>query len=124
MLGLGLNVNLSAAALDAAIPGRPTTSMAIETGNVFDLQSVQSEILTALAQTLRELQAGGFAALASEWAAHDGLSGQMLRLALNETQTVEGNYAGVDELGRLCLTDTHGIRTSYWAGEVQKLLNG
>ena len=121
VLGLGLNVNLSAATLDAAIPDRPATSMAVETGHAFDLEAVQSEVIETVAHTLRELQVGGFAALATEWAEHDGLIGHPLRLALNEAQTVEGNYAGVDELGRLCLTDAHGERTAYWAGEVMKI---
>ncbi len=121
VLGLGLNVNVPAATLKQEIPGRPATSMAVETGQAFELEAVQAELLINVVSALRELQAGGFAALAPEWAAHDALNGRSLRLALNETQTVEGNYAGVDELGRLRLTDKQGKSTAYWAGEVQRL---
>ena len=122
VLGLGLNVNVPAATLKRVIPERPATSLAVETGLAFDLEAVQAEVLESVVRALRELQAGGFAALAPEWAAHDALSGRSLRLALNETQTVEGRYAGVDELGRLCLTDKQGKNTAFWAGEVQRLL--
>lgn len=124
VLGIGLNVNIPAATLAAAIPDRPATSMALEAGRRFEPEAVQSEILEKVTQAILELQAGSFAALAAEWAAHDGLCGQRLRLSLHETQAVEGRYAGLDRLGRLCLTDARGQCTAYWAGEVQKLLDG
>jgi BirA family biotin operon repressor/biotin-[acetyl-CoA-carboxylase] ligase len=117
VLGIGLNVNMTEADLEALDLLQPSTSMAIEGGTDFDTEQVLSGLLAALESVLAGRQAS---AIHETWSQHDALAGQDVTVATGDL-TVSGTYAGMAPDGRLLLTDESGTEHSFWSGDVTLL---
>jgi BirA family biotin operon repressor/biotin-[acetyl-CoA-carboxylase] ligase len=116
VLGIGLNVNFSQAALGRYALMQPATSLLIETGRRWDLQDVRKGLQAHLERTLA-LAEGGFDALRADWDAHDALRGREVAVTTC-AETIAGRYEGIDADGRLMLTGADGLERRFWSGDV------
>lgn len=108
IIGVGLNVRLTPALRAQA--GQPVNDLVSLSGGVApDRNRVAAALVGALVDGLRQFEHNGFAAFVDEYAGHDLLRGQPLRLhgALGE---LEGTGAGVDARGALLLQTGDGVR--------------
>lgn len=109
IIGVGLNVRLTPALREQA--GQPVNDLVSLAGGVApDRNQVAATLIGALVEGLRQFEREGFAAFIDEYASHDLLRGQPLRVqgALGEW---EGTGAGVDARGALLLQTRDGLRS-------------
>jgi BirA family biotin operon repressor/biotin-[acetyl-CoA-carboxylase] ligase len=117
VLGIGLNVNLSATDLATMDLAQPATSMHIETGQEFDIDSVFVSLLKHLESSLDSVRREGKKRLTESWRSHDALIGESIAVH-TENSIISGHYSGLDDDGRLCLVDDTGQKYRFWAGDV------
>jgi len=115
IIGIGLNVNLSADIL--ATIDRPTTSLQMLLGAAQDRNHIAAAIINGLCADLERFQNQGFSAFQAEWDQHDILHGQEITLNLDHGQVI-GKAVGVDPAGQLLLQLPSGETRAYSAGEV------
>jgi len=119
-LGMGLNVNVSVDDLSAAGLSETATSMSIEHGKLFDVETVRRSLLKALDLLIERLLKEGVSAIENTWNAFDWLDGSILEIeAPHGLQT--GEYCGVDRMGRLRLRDSKGREHVLSSGDVRKI---
>lgn len=113
IVGVGLNVNLR----EGCGIDRPVTSMRIETGRRFDLDTVLRDVLACLAVRLEDWKAGGFFAIRREWEARaDGLG---RRVSVRDgTASRTGVLEGFGSYGELLLRGDDDRMSTLWAGEI------
>jgi len=101
IVGIGLNLRLTPDLHRQA--GQPASDLAsLCAGSPPDRNRVAAALIAALAQGLGEFEREGFAAFAADYARHDLLRGQPLRLS-GAHGAFEGVGAGVDARGALQL---------------------
>jgi BirA family biotin operon repressor/biotin-[acetyl-CoA-carboxylase] ligase len=123
VLGIGLNVALSAAAR------REIETAAVQVAAVADACAaapsrnlLAGAILDELLSMLGEFERDGFAAFREAWMALDGLRGRPARVLLGST-VISGTARGVDEEGALLL-DTGDRIQRFVSGEASLRLEG
>ncbi len=115
VVGIGLNVNLGAAALERI--DRPATSVALETGARHDVPPLLDSLLVRLARRLSQWEAGGFAALRADWMARCVWIGE--RVIVREgALDHEGVLEGFGEGGQLVLRLQGDKREELWSGDL------
>lgn len=120
VLGMGLNVNLTKADLQASNLADTATSMLISRNREFDLADVRSKLISRLQTTFEKARHKGFSWIANDWARHDWLTGHEVRIEAGNG-AVRGVYSGMDDTGALCLADSSGARHTFTAGDVVRL---
>lgn len=120
VLGLGLNVNMTAAELEAARLDRPATSMREALDREFDLGIVFKQLLSSLAARFDQVAREGTGPLWDAWRQNDWLRGQFIRVTVAAGQ-IDGEYRGVDDEGRLIILSADGIEQALWSGDVERV---
>ncbi len=112
-VGIGVNVNQTAAELPATTP-IPATSMRIVDGQVRDRAALLARVASGLETSYRAWQAEGLATMAAELESRDVLRGQRIRV-----DAVEGIAAGIGPDGALLVEQHDGARVPVVAGSVE-----
>lgn len=116
VIGVGLNLRLTDALRAQA--GQPVADLAgLCGGQPPPRNRVAAMLIQALADGLRQFEAGGLAGFADEYARHDLLYGQPLRLS-GPRETFEGTGAGIDARGALLVQLSDGGRRTVDAADV------
>jgi len=118
VLGIGLNVNLSAVDLPAAQLRRPATSLQLETGRTFNLETVLHSLVEGLEKSSRRCVSPE--ALRLSWSEKDALRDQSLKIEMGG-ETVSGRYLGINLDGQLMLETGEGIQQNFWSGDVERV---
>ncbi len=101
LLGIGINVNLSANDLPEELRER-ATSIRIATGRVCDRIEVADSLFSSLDSRYMELLASGFTPMRPAWERYSALTGKRVAI-VNGGRRVEGTVRGVDDEGALML---------------------
>lgn len=118
VIGVGLNVNLTRRQLDGI--GRPATSMRVESGCAFDIESVLATLLQYLPRRIEQWETGRFPGLRADWIAKSG--GLGYSVCINDGQHARrGIVTGYGDSGELLLKTVDGRRLSVWSGELQRI---
>lgn len=120
ILGLGLNVNQSAADLDAGALLQPATAMALESGTPHRLEAVLQDLRPRLESMLTLATPDGRDQLASAWRRHDALTGHAITVE-GANATLQGDYLGLDAMGALRLRVADGDTRTLFTGDVRSL---
>jgi BirA family biotin operon repressor/biotin-[acetyl-CoA-carboxylase] ligase len=115
VLGIGLNVNMTAA--DAAAIDRPATSLLIETGDEREVADVLDALLPHLDRRLADWRSAGFTALAPAWRERCHNLGQTIEVGDGDNRQ-RGVLLGFGEAGQLRLRREDGREVEIWAGDV------
>mgnify|MGYP003575408965 CR=1 FL=1 len=116
VLGIGLNVNYSVAAMPEELRAR-ATSMAASTGTQVSRESVLARLIQDIDRCYGELEESGFEILRRRWETHFDLRGRRIQVEL-DGQPLTGRALGIDGEGALILEDEQGRRRSIVAGDV------
>jgi BirA family biotin operon repressor/biotin-[acetyl-CoA-carboxylase] ligase len=114
VLGLGVNINMSAenlAALD-----QPATSLRAETGQIHDREKFLRELLEKLFAFYEQAQNAGFAKLVETWQNELDLAGKKVKIQTVQ-QEVYGTVIQVDKTGALLVATAQGVE-KVLAGDV------
>ncbi len=115
VLGIGLNVNLTAA--EAERLDQPATSLFMETGHEETPEAVLAELSARLEVWLQRWSEAGFAALRECWLARAENLGQLVSVGRGSGQR-RGRLHGFGERGELLLADpATGRIEPIWSGE-------
>ena len=117
ILGVGLNVNATAAELTAAGLDRPVTSMRDLAGRAFDPAEILVALLRNLTVRMDDVRTNALVNIWETWKRHDWLSGRHVCVT-NQGQTLQGTYLGLDNEGRLRIRTSAGAEESLWTGDV------
>jgi BirA family biotin operon repressor/biotin-[acetyl-CoA-carboxylase] ligase len=116
LVGIGVNVNLDAAALPAEIATTATSLRAV-TGHVVDRVGFAARLLAAVEARYGQFVAGGFPAIRPAFDATAFLTGREVRVS-GPDAVVQGRVLGVDDEGALRLEQPGGAVLRVLAGEV------
>ena len=116
ILGIGVDVNLDAAALPADLR-RIATSVKIETGQSWNRADVAAAILRELDADYRRVCRGQFAALADEWESRCATLGQNVTIDIGGRK-VRGRAEALDDDGALLVRTQHGRLERIIGGDV------
>jgi BirA family biotin operon repressor/biotin-[acetyl-CoA-carboxylase] ligase len=117
VIGVGLNVHLSAAARrEIEATGVRVAAVADASAAPVSRNFIAGAILAELLSMLAEFEHDGFAAFRPAWSALDALRGRRVRVLLGE-QAVAGIARGADVDGALLL-EVEGRREKFVSGEV------
>ena len=119
VVGVGLNVNVSASEWAGARVDRPAIAMSEAAGHAFELDLVLRTVVKHLATRIEATQASGPAALWELWACQDWLAGQAIQVTGTSVVPIQGQYLGLDNLGRLRLQLPTGEERALWTGDVE-----
>lgn len=120
VIGVGMNVNQSAAALERMVLEHPATSLLAETGTARDPRSMLALLLPCIHKAVTLLYEGDSHRLPERWRQYDWLTS--CRVSVTDgSDTVIGAYLGVDEQGRLLLQTADGGEQRYWTGDVNRI---
>jgi len=111
VLGIGINVNMTADDFASASLMQPATSMKIETHFDYDVFEVTRTFIIELERSIKP----PFSAEA--WNDRDFLKGKTIEIR-GADEVITGRYAGIDETGRLRLTANSGQTQLFWSGDV------
>lgn len=118
VIGVGINLALaehsrsalpSAAALDEFDPAASTPSGRL---------AWMSELAIALLVACADFEAQGFLPWQARWPALDAMAQRAVVVRQGETEVLRGVAQGIDEFGRLCVTDEYGHLVKVHSGEV------
>lgn len=116
--GIGLNVNLTA---DDATPiNQPVTSLLLETGRSWCVETALEELLPALVSPLNRWAHGGFPSIRDEYTRHTVPTGTPIRVRDGNT-FVEGTLAGFNHHGALQLQVADGTERQLYSGDFEAL---
>ena len=116
ILGIGLNINLTAEDLAGVNLMQPATSMAMEKERLFDIEDVCVGLLLKLQETIDAArECATF--LVDTWQHYDCLAEKRIQVETGQ-DIICGRYAGLDENGRLRLIDDSGMEHLFWSGDV------
>lgn len=115
VVGIGLNVRLSAAQRDAI--DQAVVDLA-EMGVTAGRNELLADCLRELHAVLVVFRERGFAALREHWVALDAYAGRAVGLSLPDARSVQGVACGVDDMGALLLRDTGSGLRPYSGGEI------
>ena len=117
MLGLGINVHLTADEL----PVPTATSLAVlRPGERFVRAEIMATVLAALALLYHRWEGGLDDELAADYVARSDTLGRPVRVLKADGSSVTGDAVGVDASGRLQVRTTTGVQT-FAAGDVTHL---
>jgi len=115
VVGIGVNINMTAA--EAAAIDRPATSVLIETGKSWPIESVLAAILDRLAGRVAQWEQGGFEGLRRDWERY--VVGLGLPVVIEQDdQRKAGVLAGFDTHGALRLRHKNGEEDIVLLGDV------
>lgn len=113
--GTGLNVNMTAE--EAAAIDQPATSLALETGREWGVETVLEGLLEDLVAPLNAWASGGFAAIREDYAAFGPRPGTPLRVRDGDRH-VAGAFGGFTDHGALRLALERGSERVIYSGDV------
>jgi BirA family biotin operon repressor/biotin-[acetyl-CoA-carboxylase] ligase len=116
VLGLGVDVNLTAADLPADLRAT-ATSLRLETGRAWRRADVAASVLRELDAAYARLGRGQFASLADEWERHCSTLGRRLTIRVGDRR-LTGRAESLDEDGALLLRTEHGRLERVTGGDV------
>jgi len=116
VVGVGVNLNLPAAALPEAIRDR-ATSLRILTGKPIDRTLFAKQLINDLDRCYGELGRDGFPGIARRWESFFDLRGRKVAVEMAD-QRVMGIARGIDRDGALILEEEGGALRRVIAGEV------
>jgi BirA family biotin operon repressor/biotin-[acetyl-CoA-carboxylase] ligase len=113
LLGVGLNLNLSAAQVPEDLR-EIATSLMIETGKVCDRVKFAATLFKRLDQRIRHVQEAGFAPIAPLWERYSILTGRRITVFDGQTRH-SGTVKGIDHDGALLMVE---------GGDLVRILTG
>lgn len=116
ILGVGIDVNLSAAEFPADLR-KLATSLRIETGQRQDRAELAVKILRELDRDYGRVCAGHFEVVADEWESHCTTLGRRVAIRIGE-RTIQGTAESLDTDGALLLRTQHGRLERIIGGDV------
>lgn len=119
VLGIGLNLHLTAAARQSIRESAGVEAASLAdglSGRQIGRNVLATAVIDRLITALTEFQQHGFRSFAQEWREADALSGVPVQVLLNE-ETHKGIARGIDEDGALLL-ETSGKLSRFTSGEV------
>jgi len=116
ILGIGVDVNLTAAAFPADLR-KTATSLRIETGRPVSRAELAVHILRELDRDYARVCAGQFTRVADEWEAHCSTIGREVTVQLG-ARRVRGCVESLDDDGALLLRSEHGHLERITGGDV------
>jgi BirA family biotin operon repressor/biotin-[acetyl-CoA-carboxylase] ligase len=116
IVGIGVDVNLSAADLPADLR-KIATSLKIETGKPISRPELATLILRELDADYQRITTGQFAAVATEWEAACSTIGRDVRIMIGDRR-ICGRAEALDEDGALLLRTEHGQLERIIGGDV------
>jgi len=122
VLGAGVNLNVDAAALHAALgpAGTAATSLSAAAGREIDRNAFAADYLNHLDAWARRYRSEGPAPILDAWRERDILTGRRVEIR-GERTTFDGRVLGVDDAGRLVVQDSHGDRHVILTEEIRVL---
>jgi BirA family biotin operon repressor/biotin-[acetyl-CoA-carboxylase] ligase len=120
ILGVGVNVNVKAAALRAALgdAARAAGSLGEAAGREIDRNVFAANFLNLLDKWASVFAAQGPAPVLAAWRDRDILTGRRVQVR-GEGEPYDGRVLGVDRAGYLLLRDPRGARRRVFTGEVR-----
>ena len=115
ILGIGINLNYSFAAMPVDIRER-ATSLSILLGQPINREDFSRRLIQDLDRCYAVLEEQGFAALAPLWDARFGLRGRAVRVEMVD-RSITGRAVGIDADG-LLIVESGGARQRIVAGDV------
>jgi len=115
VVGIGLNVNMEPT--EAAHIDRPATSMRIETGQEYPIETTLNRILEALPPWLTRWETNGFSNIRNDWMARCAYVGEQIRVGEGK-DIKSGILKDFGEHGQLLLRLDNGQEIEIWAGDV------
>ncbi len=116
ILGVGVNVNLSAGELPSEIR-KLATSLKIEAGKGFRRAELAAAILRELDADYSRVQAGRFTEVADEWAEQCTTLGKAVRIEVGD-RLIRGQAESLDDDGALLVRTEHGHLEHVIGGDV------
>lgn len=123
VVGIGLNVNVSASELRQGGLDRPATSLAEAAGHMFDLGEVMSVLCSELRRRMETVRDNGLPVLWRAWAGVDWLRGRSIRLQEANGQVTAGEYLGIEAAGGLRVRTLEGYERVYWSGDIERVVS-
>ena len=115
VIGVGVNVNMAAAA-DGELIDQPWTDAVRAAGKPVSRNELAASLIRHLLQVLQVFESEGFVRFHRDWAALDCTQGEPVTVYIGE-QALHGIAAGVDTSGALAV-DTESGRQWFHGGEV------
>ena len=122
VLGIGINVNITAPALAGMTFEQAPTSMAVERERLFDIGLVRKRLLIDVEKAMDAAWRQGAASVAARWQEGDHLAGKTITLK-GESGAITGLYIGMRESGEICIKDAAGKEHLFWSGDVSVAAN-
>ena len=119
VVGIEVNVNTGSDEFLHAQLRVPATSMRIEAGRVFDVDSLLSRLLIQIEKVFERFDGKRASdAIKEEWSRFDALTGRQIQIRLMNGRHVEGCYLGITHQGALLLRDAQDTTIEFLAGDV------
>jgi len=115
VVGVGINVNMTRE--EAVAIDRPATSMRLETGRTYRVETLLPTLLEVLSDWIERWESGGFPALRSAWERLCLFQGQTVTVR-DGSRRVSGRLSGFGEYGELLLRTEPGMIKPVWSGDV------
>lgn len=117
VVGVGINVNLTAQDLSRGPWGSAATSVCLQAGRVCDVGRLAARLTREMARALAALRTGGAGWLTGEWDAHDALRECDITVQTGQG-SVAGRYLGVAPDGGLMMRLGDGEVRDFLSGDV------
>ncbi len=115
VVGMGINVNSTKT--ETAVFDKPATSVLLETGREYKVETVLERVLEALSEWIDRWEEGGFAAIKEEWDARCvGVGNDVTVVEANDRRS--GVLGGFGKDGQLLLRCRDGAIREVWSGDV------
>jgi BirA family biotin operon repressor/biotin-[acetyl-CoA-carboxylase] ligase len=106
VLGIGVDVNISAAEFPAELR-KTATSLKIESGKAVDRPTLATTVLRELDGVYARICSGRFGAIADEWESRCTTIGRNVVIRMGDRQ-IRGRAESLDDDGALLLRTDHG----------------
>lgn len=118
VIGIGLNVNMTSEEANAL--DQPATSLRIETGRTFAVETILDGLLPGLTASLDQWDREGFEGLHNDYLSAAGGLGAKVRIR-EDDRHLEGRIAGLAADGALELQLDDGTRRAVYSGDLDFL---
>ena len=115
IVGIGINVNQTQFPTNIK---EIATSLKLETGKEINRTALIKQLITQLDFQYSELKKYKVGTLIKNWTRHTDLFGKTITLK-KSSQSITGKAIGLDNLGRLIITNESGEETAFDSGEVR-----
>lgn len=116
VVGIGINVKQDKDDFSAEV-SKIATSVFSETGQVFRRAEIISSLCYNMKEIYRLVKAGSVNEIISRWEKYSVTDGKMIKI-LKSGKEVKAIARGIDEKGRLIVTNENGEMTAYNSGEI------